>query len=67
MKTKRILKLENLTPIEQQAYLYSHSIKNGSLLTNDEIAELMEISVNYLLVLFESIEKKVNSPIYYSD
>lgn len=67
MKTKRILKLENLTTIEQQAYLYSHSIKNCSLLTNDEIAELMEISVNYLLVLFESIEKKVNSPIYYSD
>lgn len=67
MKTKRILKLENLTPIEQQAYLYSHSIKNGSLLTNDEIAELIGISVNYLLVLFESIEKKVNSPVYYSD
>ena len=68
MRTKLVLKLENLTEEEATAYLYSHATNSKSLLlSNKEIAELMGISVDYLLFLFESISNKVNSPVYYSD
>ena len=68
MRTKLVLKLENLTEEEATAYLYSHATNSKSLLlSNEEIANLMEISVEHLLSLFESISNKVNSPVYYSD
>lgn len=69
MKKMQMLEIRGLNEIEREVYLYSCSYQeNGLLLTNDQIADKVGISIDYLLEVLDGINAKMNrAGSYYSD